>query len=115
MKYECKITSAAIDSIPVMNIEGDLTSDADIKPVFEEIQKNFSCDKLIINFDKTKYINSSGIAHLINIIQNVNDKNGTIAFVGMSQHFQKVMDIVGITDFVNLYGTNKEAVERLGK
>lgn len=115
MKYTHKISSDEIDSIPVILIEGDMTSDADtdVKRVYSQLLDKYEMDKIIINFEKTKYINSSGIATLINIIQNINEKNGKIAFVGMSEHFQKVMDIVGITDFVQILDTNPEAVKAI--
>ncbi len=115
MKYTHKISSDEIDNIPAIVIEGDMTSDADadVKRIYSELMDKFEMDKIIINFDKTKYINSSGIATLINIIQNVNEKNGKIAFVGMSEHFQKVMDIVGITDFVQIFDTNNEAIQAI--
>ena len=115
MKYNFEISSDAIENIPIINIQGDLTFDADsgVKRVYSELIEKFPMNKIIINFERTKYINSSGIATLINIIQNTNDRNGKIAFVGMSNHFQKVMDIVGITDFVHIYDTNNEAAENL--
>lgn len=103
------------NNIPVMLIEGDITSDADAdaKNLYNDIKEKYTPAKIIINFEKTKYINSSGIATLINIIQDINDKNGTIAFVGMSEHLQKVMDIVGISDFVKIFGSNKEALDTM--
>ncbi|HOW81680.1 MAG TPA: STAS domain-containing protein [Spirochaetota bacterium] len=115
MKYQFKISSGAIESIPVIIIEGDLTSDADseVKNVYSRLKESFKMDRLIINFEKTKYINSSGIATLINIIQDSNERKGKIHFVGMSEHLHKVMDIVGISDFVQVHKTNQEAAASL--
>jgi anti-anti-sigma factor len=115
MKYQFKITSEEIDRIPVITIEGDLTSDADaeVKQVYSRLKDSYSMDKVIINFENTKYINSSGIATLINIIQDANERKGKISFVGMSDHLHKVMDIVGISDFVQVHGTNHEAAAAL--
>ncbi len=111
MKYSYKIYSDYFDAIPVIYIEGDMTSDSenDVKKVFTSLSESAHIEKLIINFEKTKYINSSGIATLINIIQAVNEAHGEIAFVALSDHFQKVMDIVGITDFVRIFATNRDA------
>jgi anti-anti-sigma factor len=116
MKYQHKITSEIISGLPVISIEGDMTSDADsdIKKLYSEIKEKFPENKtIIINFEKTKYINSSGIATLINIIQDINEKKGMITFVGMSDHLKKVMDIVGITDFVKLFDNKDQAVNSL--
>jgi anti-sigma B factor antagonist len=115
MKYQHKITSDMISSIPVIIIEGDLTSDADsdAKGVYSDVKEKYSSQKIIVNFENTKYINSSGIATLIHIIQDVNEKGGTIAFVGMSDHLKKVMNIVGISDFVQIYNSNNDALKAM--
>jgi len=115
MKYESNIYYEDFEEIPVLFIEGDMTSgsDSETKKIFLEITKSYPLDKIILNFSKTKYINSSGIAILISIIQKINEKSGQIAFVGMSDHFTKVMDIVGIIDFVQIYATNEQAIETM--
>ncbi|OHD65185.1 MAG: hypothetical protein A2176_02745 [Spirochaetes bacterium RBG_13_51_14] len=113
MKYQHNITSEIINNIPVIYIEGDLTSDADgdAKNVYSEVKEQYSPHKVIINFENTKYINSSGIATLIHIIQDVNERGGIIAFVGLTEHLKKVMNIVGISDFVQMYNSNNDAVK----
>ena len=115
MKYNHKITSDVIENIPVIVVEGDMTSDGDrdVKKIYAKLKEEHTMDKIIINFEQTKFINSSGIATLINIIQDINERNGEIAFVGMSDHFKKVMDIVGITDFVQIFQTNQKAAEKI--
>ena len=115
MKYHYKVTSDTIKDVPIITIEGDLTSEADgdVKKLYNEFKEKNTNKKLIINFNLTKYINSSGIATLINIIQDVNESDGVISFVGMSDHLHKVMDIVGISDFVQIYKTNEEAVSAM--
>jgi len=113
MKYSHKVTSDSFEGIPVLYIEGDMTSESDreVRQVFAKISESKPIEKLIINFEKTQYINSSGIATLINIIQSVNEVHGEIAFVALSDHFQKVMDIVGITDFVRIFANNQDACQ----
>ena len=115
MKYQYKIFSDKIEDIPIIRIEGDLTSDADadVKNIYANLKEQYTMEKLIINFEKTKYINSSGIATLINIIQDSNERKGSISFVGMSDHLRKVMDIVGISDFVRICASNKDAATAL--
>jgi anti-sigma B factor antagonist len=113
MKYTCKIKSELFENIPLIMIEGDLTRDAetDVKSAYFEFTKKYSMEKVIINFDKTKFINSSGIAILISIIHDMNEKSGIVVFTGMSDHFKKVMNIVGITDFIEIVDTNTDALE----
>ncbi len=109
------VSSDVIDEVPVLIIEGDMTSesDSDVMKAYFEVKRNQSPKNIIINFEKTKYINSAGIASLINIIQDLQEGGGKISFVGLTNHFRKVMDIVGISDFVNIFNSNGEAIEAI--
>jgi anti-anti-sigma factor len=110
-----KVSSDVISNIPVLIIEGDMTSDADhdVMRTYLQIKEAHSPKNLIINFERTNYINSAGIATLINIIQDIGETGGRISFVGLSNHFLKVMDIVGISDFVDTYGNDDEALAQI--
>lgn len=107
-----KVTFEYTEGIPILVIEGDMTSEADaeVMRVFGKLREKHHPKYLIINFEKTNYINSAGIATLINIIQNINEVGGKVSFVGLTGHFQKVMDIVGISDFVNTFSSDDEAI-----
>ncbi|HNX58514.1 MAG TPA: STAS domain-containing protein [Spirochaetota bacterium] len=108
-----KISINTCDGFPVVTIEGDMTSESDdtIMSLFSSIKESTSLSSLIFDFEKTTYINSAGIATLINIIQEMKDLGGKVLFTGLSDHFQKVMDIVGISDFVTIYDTISHALQ----
>jgi anti-anti-sigma factor len=107
-----KATFEYTEDIPILIIEGDMTSEADaeVMRVFEKLKEKYHPKHLVINFEKTNYINSAGIATLINIIQNINEVGGKVSFVGLTGHFQKVMDIVGISDFVTTFNSDYDAI-----
>lgn len=98
-------------AIPVIKIFGEITSEAD-----EEILNAFNSipterkAKVVIDFSNTSYINSAGIATLISLITKSSDSNGRIEFSGLNSHFKKVMDIVGLTDFVVIHDTLTQAI-----
>lgn len=110
-----KISLNTCDGFPVVTIEGDMTSESDdtIMAMFSSIKDSNPLSNLIFDFEKTTYINSAGIATLINIIQEMKDLGGKVLFTGLSDHFQKVMDIVGISDFVTIYDTITRALQAI--
>ena len=97
---------------PVIFISGEITSEAD-----EEIINSYSSipsekrGKVLIDFSKTAYINSAGIATRISLITKASENGGKIEFCGLNSHFKKVMDIVGLTDFVVIHENIEQALK----
>lgn len=107
-----QVDSAERGGIPVLALSGEITSEADTElkkqyySIAEERRK-----QVILDFEKTRYINSSGIAVLISIITEATEKEHNVEFVGLTPHFKKVMEIVGLTDFVNIYDSIDEILK----
>ncbi len=115
MESNYTVTSNIIDDIPVMTIEGDLTGYAknDVMNVYKSLKEKHSPNNLIINFEKINYINSAGMATIINIIQDLKENKGRVKFVGLSDHIKNIMDIVGIFDFVDIFNTTRDAISEI--
>lgn len=98
--------------IPVIHIEGEITSEADEEIVncYASIPKDKK-GRVLIDFSKTAYINSAGIATLISLITKASEHQGKIEFSGLNSHFRKVMDIVGLTDFVVIHDNIEQALK----
>ncbi len=111
------ISTEILEKVPILTFEGDMTSDSDgdVMKIYHDIKERHNPKNIIINFKKTRYINSAGICSLLNIIQDLQGEDGKICFVGLTDHFYKIMDIVGILDFVTIYNTNTEAVNKINK
>ncbi|AVV51511.1 STAS domain-containing protein [Leptospira santarosai] len=112
MPDDFKVSVDLAVSVPIIHIEGEITSEAD-----EEIRRKYESipqekrDRVILNFQGTSYINSAGIATLINLITKASDTKRKIEFAGLNEHFRKVMDIVGLTDFVLIHNSLREALK----
>lgn len=101
--------------VPVFHLTGEITGDAEdlLMETYEKLDASGE-SRLLLDFKDTKYINSSGIAILIQLITTATEKGQKVEFSGMSSHFRKVMDIVGLTDFVRMYDTLEEALSSDG-
>lgn len=113
MAEDCKVS---IDFekgglIPIIHISGEITSEAEenINQVYESIPGE-KRTRVLLNFSETSYINSAGIATLISLITRSSESQGKIEFVGLNSHFRKVMDIVGLTDFVLIHDNLQTAL-----
>lgn len=111
-EFGVKVAYENNGTLPVIFISGEITSEAD-----EEITNAFNSipserrGRILIDFSKTTYINSAGIATLISLITKASEVQGKIEFSGLNLHFRKVMDIVGLTDFVMIHDSLESALK----
>ena len=59
------------------------------------------------------YINSGGIAVLIQILAQTKRNNQNIGIAGLSDHFQKIFKMVGITKFATIHNTVEDGLDAL--
>ena len=73
-----------------------------------------SAAKVLLDFTAVEYINSSGIAIIIQMLLEAG-KSGAHAFgiFGLSPHFQKVFTMVGINKYAALYPDESMAMAAL--
>lgn len=98
------------DNYGILNLKGELTLFAE-NAVNEAIAEFIDDSKnIIMNFAEVNYINSAGIAILISVITELRKKGGTLKFVGLTDHYKKIFNMVGLTQFGNIYNSIEEAI-----
>ena len=97
------------NKIPIVYLSGDITSDAEVLLLnaYDEIMKKRKVLTIIFDFNNAHYINSSGISAFIKLIHKHNDYNGNFIFAGLSDHLKKVIDIVGLTEYITILDSIK--------
>jgi anti-anti-sigma factor len=98
----------------MLNIQGDITAFSE--PFLNDAYKDANdqgAQKILLKFDKDAYINSGGIAVLIQILANTKRNNQQISITGLSDHFKKIFHMVGITKFAKIHDTVENALEVL--
>jgi anti-anti-sigma factor len=115
MKENSEIKLEQMGEVTILNIRGDVTSFSEI-PLKESYQKvvDQNAQKIILKFDKDAYINSGGIALLIQMMYQFKENKQIAAITGISDHFKKIFNMVGITKFAKIFDTVGDALEGLG-
>ena len=101
--------------ISILHIQGDITahSEPHINEAYKELNDQGPTQKILIQFEQDAYINSGGIAVLIQILAQTQKNNQQIGITGLSEHFKKIFRMVGITKFANIYNDLDEALQSL--
>jgi anti-anti-sigma factor len=82
--------------------------------VFEAVQQALpqGFQKFILNFAESPVINSQGIAQIIELTEIiVDEKNGELGFVGLSELTSGVFKMVGLLQLGEAYSSEEEAIE----
>jgi len=114
MNQETKISLQTQGDIIIFDIQGDVTSFSE--PVFKEAYQNASTQntsKIVLKFHENAYINSGGIAVIIQLLAETKKNNQKIFITGLSGHFQKIFNMVGITKFAKIYNSMDETLADL--
>lgn len=101
-------------TITIFEILGDVTaaSNAAFKQACEG-PGGQPPQKIVLKFDPASYINSGGIAVIIQLLARAKQQNQAVGITGLSDHFKKIFQMVGITRFAKVYESVDEALAAL--
>lgn len=106
-----QLTSPAGEPVTVLRFEGDIssTSKEAVLGTYHGLPKG-AVKLIMLEFTKVDYINSSGIALVIQLLMEAKNAGQTVFAIGLSAHFVKVFTMVGITKYAKLFPTQAEAL-----
>ena len=114
MKENTDIQLQQQGDVTIMNIRGDITSYSEAT-FNEAYQQTLDQDgrKIILKIEKFAYINSGGIALIIQTLYKIKENKQFAAIAGVSPHFKKIFNMVGINKFAKIFDTVAEAIGEL--
>jgi anti-anti-sigma factor len=65
--------------------------------------------RILLDFSKVEYINSSEIALIIQVLMQARSTGQSVNTFGLSDHFRKVFNMVGMTKYTELHSDELSA------
>lgn len=102
------------DGIRLIRLEGrlDLNGTYDI-----EVQFTNRCMgdnlRILVDLSKVSYVSSVGIPMLVNTAKSVVSRGGKMAFLSPQENVLKVLELVGVSQFIPIYYEQSLALEGL--
>ncbi len=109
-----KLTGASGSPVTALRFVGDISSaskDA-VVSTYEALDKE-SNKRILLEFGGVEYLNSSGIALVIQVLMEAKKSGQMVAICGLTPHFTKVFTMVGITKYATLYADEASALAGL--
>jgi anti-sigma B factor antagonist len=109
-----QLTSPAGHPVAVLRFEGDIasTSKEAVLGAYQSLPKP-ATRLILLDFTRVDYINSSGIALVIQLLIEASNAGQKVYAFGLSPHFTKVFTMVGITKYAELFPSESQALAAL--
>ena len=116
MAQENEILLEQLGDVTLFDIRGDVTilSESFLYDAYEDAN-NRGANKILLKFEKNAYINSGGISVLIQLLAKTQQNSQQIGITGLSDHFKKIFNMVGITKFAKIYNSVEEALAQMSE
>ena len=102
------------NGITILTLTGeiDLQHSPELRKVLQEKIKK-SCHALIIDFGGVDYIDSSGLATLVEYRRDSRKYNGELALINLTTRVRTIFDLVRLNEIISIYPTLAEAATAL--
>jgi len=111
MENNTQTTIRTIDDVGIIEISGEITSFSEqaLETAYEQLTEK-EITKILFSFENVSYINSAGMAIIISILTKSRDRGQVLSCWGLSEHFRKIFDMVGITKYISNYSSEDDAM-----
>ena len=98
MSTDFNLISELQDKTLIIKTDGYINNIGGEK-IVQEFTKHADINKLVLNLENSKVVNSIGISHLIEIIEKLNQVNGKLIFTNLDPTIEKTFSIMGLFQF----------------
>jgi anti-anti-sigma factor len=101
----------AKDDITICRLEGDVNINTapEIKKAITELVDQ-KPPKLIVNLSKVKYIDSSGLAVMVEMLKRVKGYGGRLKLTGLSPMIKSMFEIIQFNKIFDIVATEENAI-----
>jgi anti-sigma B factor antagonist len=110
MRSQTRATLRDDSPLTIIDLEGEVTtfSQQPIEVAYEQACENGARD-ILLNFRNVAYLNSAGIAVVIELLTKARQRDQSIFVTGLSDHYVKVFKYTGLEPYVRMCDTEEQA------
>lgn len=112
MSTDFNLISELHDKSLIMKTEGYINNVGGEK-ILQEFNKYIESgiNKVVLDLEKTKVVNSIGISYLIDIVEKLSQNNGKLYFTNLDPTIEKTFNIMGLFQFAQKADSIDAALE----
>jgi len=107
-----KITTRDVESVAVVDIEGNLDTNTspEAQAHLDQLLEG-GTSKILVNCQTLDYISSAGLRVLLATVKRLTAGGGSLRICGLNETVQEVFEISGFSTIFSVFGSEPEALE----
>src|SRR5437868_361 len=103
MRSQTRATVREESPLTIIDLEGEVTtfSQGPIELAYEQACEHGAHD-ILLNFRNVAYVNSAGIAVIIELLTRARQRDQSILVTGLTDHYVKVFKYTGLESYVRI-------------
>lgn len=97
--------TAVIDLVGMINAQAD----GEFKKAYDEADGK-NTDTITLNFSEVEYINSTGIALIVELLAQARKSHKRLVVYGLSEHYVEIFQITRLADFMDILEDENDAL-----
>jgi anti-anti-sigma factor len=100
-----------LDDNVIIDLHGPMNALADdaLSKAFKEAD-SFHPDMILLNFSAVDYINSTGIALIVDLLAQARKIHRRVGVFGLSDHYLQIFRLTRLSDFMEVYQNESSAL-----
>jgi anti-sigma B factor antagonist len=106
------ISIRQIDNTTVVDVVGDITlhNTPEVRKVLLDLLREKRASRVVMNLSSVKYIDSAGVASLVEGLKMSREMKSGFALFGLSRTAREVLELTRLIKVFEVYNTEEEAV-----
>ncbi len=111
-----ELTTRQFESATIVDVTGDITlyNSPTIRKMLLELLKGKRAPRVIVNLQKVRYIDSAGVASLVEGLKLSRDLKSGFALFGLTKTTREVLELTRLIKVFEVYDTEDEALRGKG-
>ena len=106
---EAKLSEQNGVTVIQVNGEININTSPDLKKLFEKQ----TVKKVLVNLEKVTYIDSSGLATLVDMLKKTKSQGGVLCLAGMPDKIKSLFEITKLDKLFSIFQTQDEALTKI--
>jgi anti-sigma B factor antagonist len=106
------ISTRQVANATIVDVTGDITlyNTPEVRKILVELLKEKQAKRVIVNLQNVKYIDSAGVASLVEGLKISRDMKSTFALFGLSRTTREVLELTRLMKVFEVHDTEEQAL-----